>query len=313
MGGVSVSGEQFQFLWPRILVCYSSLLLNLRQVIPMLMNFAGRELDMSRCHVMGIVNVTPDSFSDGGRYNTVDQALERARDMVDKGAAFVDIGGESTRPGADPVSEQEELDRVCPVVEAVARQLDVTISVDTSTPAVILESARLGAGLINDVRALQREGALEAAVASGLPICLMHMKGAPGTMQDSPEYRHVARDVATFLMDRVRECEAAGIESEKIMLDPGFGFGKTLDHNLQLLAALEQMKVLGYPLLVGVSRKTMLGHVTGRDVADRLPASLAVATIAALKGASVVRVHDVWETVDAVKVVEATNAAAAAR
>ncbi|WP_417547378.1 dihydropteroate synthase [Marinobacter segnicrescens] len=274
----------------------------------MQMAFAGRELDMGRCHVMGIVNVTPDSFSDGGRYNSVELAVQRAREMVADGAAFVDVGGESTRPGAAPVSEQEELDRVCPVVEAIAREVDTVISVDTSTPSVIREAARLGAGLVNDVRALEREGAVDAAVEAGLPVCLMHMKGAPGTMQQNPEYRHVVRDVATYLMDRVRVCEAAGIPAEKILLDPGFGFGKTLEHNLQLLATLEQLRVLGYPLLVGMSRKTMLGQITGREVSERLPASLAVATISALKGASVIRVHDVRETVDAVRVVEAMQA-----
>ena len=273
----------------------------------MQMTFAGRELDMDRCHVMGIINVTPDSFSDGGRYNSVDPALQRAREMVSAGAAFLHVGGESTRPGAAPVSEQEELDRVCPVVEAIAKELDVVISVDTSTPSVIRESARLGAGLINDIRALEREGALEAAVVSGLPVCLMHMKGDPETMQQNPEYRHVLRDVATYLMDRVRTAEAAGIPPEKILLDPGFGFGKTLEHNLRLLAALEQLRVLGYPLLIGMSRKTMLGQITGRDIDERLPASLAVATISALKGASVIRVHDVRETVDAVRVVEAVR------
>lgn len=271
----------------------------------MQMTFAGRELDMGRCHVMGIVNVTPDSFSDGGRYNSVELAVQRAREMVADGAAFVDVGGESTRPGAAPVSEQEELDRVCPVVEAIAREVDTVISVDTSTPSVIRETARLGAGLVNDVRALEREGAVDAALEAGLPVCLMHMKGAPGTMQQNPDYRHVVRDVATYLMDRVRVCEAAGIPAEKILLDPGFGFGKTLEHNLQLLATLEQLRVLGYPLLVGMSRKTMLGQITGREVSERLPASLAVATISALKGASVIRVHDVRETVDAVRVVEA--------
>lgn len=274
----------------------------------MQMTFAGRELDMGRCHVMGIVNVTPDSFSDGGRYNSVELAVRRAREMVADGAAFVDVGGESTRPGAAPVSEQEELDRVCPVVEAIAREVDTVISVDTSTPSVIRETARLGAGLVNDVRALEREGAVDAAVEVGLPVCLMHMKGAPGTMQQNPAYRHVVRDVATYLMDRVRVCEAAGIPAEKILLDPGFGFGKTLEHNLQLLATLEQLRVLAYPLLVGMSRKTMLGQITGREVSERLPASLAVATISALKGASVIRVHDVRETVDAVRVVEAMQA-----
>ncbi|SFR58375.1 Dihydropteroate synthase [Marinobacter daqiaonensis] len=276
----------------------------------MRMKFAGRELDLSRSHVMGIVNVTPDSFSDGGQYNTTELAVQRARQMVADGATFVDVGGESTRPGAAPVSEQEELDRVSPVVEAIARQLDVVVSVDTSSAAVMREGASLGAGLINDVRALQREGAVEAAVETGLPVCLMHMKGAPGTMQERPEYRHVVRDVAAFLMDRVRVCESAGVPADQILLDPGFGFGKSAEHNFQLLAALEQMRMLGYPLLVGMSRKTMLGQVTGREVSERLPASVAAATISALKGVSVIRVHDVRETVDAVRVVEAMQSAA---
>ena len=273
----------------------------------MLMTFAGRELDMSRSHVMGVLNVTPDSFSDGGRYNTVDSAVRRARQMVSDGATLVDVGGESTRPGAAPVSEQEELDRVCPVVEAIARDVDTVISVDTSTPSVIREAAKAGAGLINDIRALEREGAVQAAADVGLPVCLSHMKGSPDTMQDNPVYRHVVRDVATYLMDRVRICESAGVSADGILLDPGFGFGKTLAHNLELLAALEQLKMLGYPLLVGMSRKSMLGQITGRGVEERLPASLAVATISALKGAAVIRVHDVRETADVVKVVDAVR------
>lgn len=271
----------------------------------MIIDFGGRALDMGKCHVMGILNVTPDSFSDGGRFNRPDVALRHARDMVAQGAAFVDVGGESTRPGAAAVSVQEELDRVCPVVEVIARELDVVVSVDTSTPEVMREAARLGAGLINDVRALGREGAIEAAVATGLPVCLMHMQGQPADMQDRPRYRNVLREVSAFLMARVRAAELGGLPADRILLDPGFGFGKTLEHNLQLLNALEQLNVLGYPQLVGVSRKSMLGHITGREVDQRLPASLAVATIAALKGASILRVHDVWETVDAVKVVSA--------
>lgn len=271
----------------------------------MLMNFAGRELDMARCHVMGILNVTPDSFSDGGRFNSRDAALSQARRMVEQGATFIDVGGESTRPGAAPVSVQEELDRVCPAVEAIARELDVVVSVDSSTPEVFRESARLGAGLLNDVRALSREGAVEAALETGLPVCLMHMQGQPADMQDRPSYQSVLREVSAFLMDRVRVAEQAGIPSNRILLDPGFGFGKSLAHNLQLLNALERLQVLGYPLLVGLSRKSMLGSITGRGVSERLPASLAVATISALKGASIIRVHDVGETVDAVKVVSA--------
>ncbi len=275
----------------------------------MKMNFAGRELDMSRCHVMGILNVTPDSFSDGGQFNRPDAALARARQMVADGATFIDIGGESTRPGATPVSVQEELDRVCPVVEAAARELDAVISVDTSAPEVMAETAKLGAGLINDVRALQRDGAPEVAAQASIPVCIMHIQGEPDTMQDRPEYRNVRREVSAFLTERMRVAELAGIRPENILLDPGFGFGKSLEHNLQLLACLEQMHILGHPLLVGVSRKSMLGHITGRDVNERLPVSVAAATIAAMKGASIIRVHDVRETVDAVRVVAAVKEA----
>lgn len=273
------------------------------------MNFAGRVLDMSRCHVMGILNVTPDSFSDGGKFNAPNAALARARQMVADGAAFIDVGGESTRPGASEVSVQEELDRVCPVVEAIARELDVVISVDTSAPAVMTETASLGAGLINDVRALQRPGAPEAAAAAGIPVCLMHIQGEPDSMQDNPRYRNVRRDVSSFLTERMRVVEAAGVKPEDIILDPGFGFGKRVEHNLALLASLEQLHILGHPLLVGMSRKSMLGHITGREVNERLPASVAAATIAAMKGASVIRVHDVRETVDAVSVVAAMKEA----
>lgn len=273
------------------------------------MNFAGRVLDMSRCHVMGILNVTPDSFSDGGKFNAPNAALARARQMVADGAAFIDVGGESTRPGASEVSVQEELDRVCPVVEAIVRELDVVISVDTSAPAVMTETASLGAGLINDVRALQRPGAPEAAAAAGIPVCLMHIQGEPDSMQDNPRYRNVRRDVSSFLAERMRVVEAAGVKPEDIILDPGFGFGKRVEHNLALLASLEQLHILGHPLLVGMSRKSMLGHITGREVNERLPASVAAATIAAMKGASVIRVHDVRETVDAVSVVAAMKEA----
>lgn len=271
----------------------------------MLMNFSGHSLDMSRCHVMGILNVTPDSFSDGGRFNQRDSALAQARRMVSEGASFIDVGGESTRPGAAAVSAQEELDRVCPVVEAIASELDTVISVDTSTPEVMRESVCLGAGLINDVRALQREGAARAAIDLNVPVCLMHMQGKPDSMQSKPEYQNVIREVTSFLMARVRMLEEAGFPSDQVLLDPGFGFGKTLTHNLELLNALERMRALGYPLLVGMSRKSMLGQITGRDVPERLPGSLAAATIAAMKGASIIRVHDVRDTVDAVKVVTA--------
>ncbi|MCH8499449.1 MAG: dihydropteroate synthase [Marinobacter sp.] len=269
------------------------------------MNFAGRNLDLNRCHVMGVLNVTPDSFSDGGRFNQRDVALAHAERMVADGASFIDVGGESTRPGAAPVSVQQELDRVCPVIEALAGNLEAVISVDTSTPEVMAEAVRLGAGLINDVRALQRPGALAVAAQAGVPVCLMHMQGQPDTMQEAPQYRQVVTDVSHFLMARVQAAREAGVPAEGLLLDPGFGFGKTLAHNLALLRELDQLRVLGYPLLVGMSRKSMLGQITGREVDDRLPASLAAATIAAIKGAAIIRVHDVRETVDAVRVVAA--------
>lgn len=275
----------------------------------MQINFAGRVLDMSGCHVMGILNVTPDSFSDGGRYNTVEIALARAREMVADGAAFIDVGGESTRPGATPVSVEEELERVCPVVEAIARDLGVVVSVDTSSPQVMAEVVKLGAGMINDVRALQRDGAPEVVASVGVPVCVMHIQGEPDTMQDDPRYRNVRREVSSFLTERMRVIEKAGVRPDNIILDPGFGFGKSPQHNLQLLASLEQLQLLGHPILVGMSRKSMLGHITGRDVSERLPASLAAATISAMKGASIIRVHDVRETVDAVKVVTAMEEA----
>ncbi|MFO7994305.1 MAG: dihydropteroate synthase [Marinobacter sp.] len=275
----------------------------------MQMNFAGRMLDMSDCHVMGILNVTPDSFSDGGRFNQVDAALARAREMAADGAVFIDVGGESTRPGATPVAVEQELERVCPVVEAITRELDVIVSVDTSSPQVMAEVTKLGAGMINDVRALQRNGAPEEAARADIPVCVMHIQGEPDTMQNDPRYRNVRREVSSFLAERMRIIEKAGVRPENILLDPGFGFGKSARHNLQLLASLEQLQLLGHPVLVGISRKSMLGHITGREVSERLPASLAAATISAMKGASIIRVHDVRETVDAVKVVMAMEEA----
>ncbi len=258
---------------------------------------------------MGILNVTPDSFSDGGRYALKDAALKHAESMVRAGATLLDVGGESTRPGARAVSPTEELERVAPVVEAIARELDVVISVDTSTPAVIREVARLGAGLINDVRSLRRDGALDAALDSGLPVCLMHMRGEPGDMQDDPQYTDVTTEVCDFLAQRMAECVAAGIKAERIVLDPGFGFAKTLEHNLSLFRHLERLHALGRPLLVGVSRKTMIGKVLGRDVNERLYGSLALAALAVAKGAQIIRVHDVAETVDVVRMIAAVQSA----
>ncbi len=258
---------------------------------------------------MGILNVTPDSFSDGGRFSQLDAALRHAEGMVRAGATLIDVGGESTRPGARVVSPLEELERVAPIVERIHRELDVIISVDTSTPAVMRETARLGAGLINDVRSLRRDGALDAAAATGLPVCLMHMLGEPGDMQDNPRYENVTRDVQAFLVERMRECEAAGIPAERIVLDPGFGFAKTLQHNLSLFKHMEQLHALGRPLLVGVSRKSMIGLTLGRPVGERLYGSLALAALAMSKGARILRVHDVAETADIVKMLAAVEAA----
>lgn len=258
---------------------------------------------------MGILNVTPDSFSDGGHFNQLDAALRHAEAMLIAGAELIDVGGESTRPGAAIVSEEEELDRVLPVVEAIAQRLDVIISVDTSTPAVMRESARVGAGLINDVRALQREGALTAAAATGLPVCLMHMQGDPAHMQQAPQYENMLEEVQQFLCDRRQACLAAGISAQNILFDPGFGFGKTLAHNLLLFKNLGLLQQLGQPLLVGVSRKSMIGQVLNKAPTERLAGSVALATLAAQQGAQIIRVHDVAETWDAVRMVAAVQSA----
>jgi len=269
----------------------------------------SRFLDLSRPQVMGILNVTPDSFSDGGRYGQRDAALRHAEAMLRAGATLIDVGGESTRPGARAVSPVEELERVAPIVEAIAAELDVIISVDTSTPAVMRETARLGAGLINDVRSLQRDGALDAAADTGLPVCLMHMRGEPSTMQQDPQYADVVVEVRDFLLERMAACAAAGIVAERIILDPGFGFAKTLAHNLSLFKHLKTLHALGRPLLVGASRKSMIGKVLGHDVGERLYGSLALAALAVSKGAHILRVHDVAETVDVVRLIAAVEAA----
>jgi dihydropteroate synthase len=258
---------------------------------------------------MGILNVTPDSFSDGGRFAQRDLALRHAEAMVIAGATLIDVGGESTRPGARTVSPVEELERVAPIVEAINRELDVVISVDTSTPAVIRETARLGAGLINDVRSLQRDGALDAAVATGLPVCLMHMRGEPTDMQNDPRYDDLVGEVSSFLRERMDACIAAGIASEKIILDPGYGFAKTLEHNLSLFKHMEALHALGRPLLVGVSRKSMIGKVLDKPVDQRLYGALALAGMAMIKGARILRVHDVAETVDVVRMISAVESA----
>ncbi len=269
-------------------------------------------LDLSRPVVMGILNTTPDSFSDGGNSYinnrlSIDAALRRAEQMLADGARIIDVGGESTRPGAAPVSEQEELDRVVPVVEALVANLDALVSVDTSTSSVIRESASKGAGLINDVRALLRPGAMEAAAASQLPVCLMHMQGQPQNMQFKPDYGDVVDEVKAFLLERVEACFHAGIAREQIILDPGFGFGKTLAHNLALLQRLPELGALGYPVLVGMSRKSMIAQLLNRPVDGRLPGSLALAMLAAERGAAIIRVHDVAATIDVLNVLAAVT------
>ncbi|AOS97064.1 Dihydropteroate synthase [Microbulbifer aggregans] len=261
-------------------------------------------LDLSSPQIMAVLNTTPDSFSDGGRYYREGEldlsvAVDRARQMVAEGAAIIDIGGESTRPGAAPVTEEQEYQRVVPVVAAIAGELDVVISVDTSTPAVMHAAAEAGAGLINDVRALQRPGALEAAAASGLPVCLMHMQGQPGTMQANPEYDDVVAEVSAFLQERLRACEEAGIPRHRVVFDPGYGFGKTDEHNLELLRHQAELAPEDIPLLAGLSRKSMIGRLLGREVDERLPGSLALALLAAQRGARILRVHDVAATADA--------------
>ncbi|WP_133470881.1 dihydropteroate synthase [Paraglaciecola marina] len=272
------------------------------------MQFKDKFLDLSQPRVMGILNVTPDSFSDGGSFNGLENALRQTELMLNEGADFIDIGGESTRPGANEVTLQQELDRVLPVIEAINERFDTVVSIDTSKARVMTEAVAAGAGLINDVRALQEGTALEAAAQANVPICLMHMQGQPRKMQQNPKYNNVVDDVLAFLKDRIRACQKVGINQEKIIVDPGFGFGKSLEHNYQLLAELAALKSLHVPLLVGMSRKSMLGHLLQRDINQRLAGGVAVATMALEQGAKIIRVHDVKETVDAVKVVTAINA-----
>lgn len=266
---------------------------------------AARTLDLSAPVVMGVLNVTPDSFSDGGRFTERDAALRQVQKMLADGAAIIDVGGESTRPGAAVVSAQQELDRVIPVVEQISARFDTIISLDTSTPEVMRAGAAAGAGLINDVRALGRDGAVQAAKDVGLPVCLMHMQGRPSTMQSAPSYQHVVDEVLAFLVERIDACVDAGIAREALLIDPGFGFGKTDQHNLALLAQLENFAALGLPVLAGLSRKSMIGRLLDRPVEDRLIGSVALALMAIERGAKVLRVHDVKETMDAVRLWQA--------
>ena len=271
--------------------------------------FQNHVMDLSFPQVMGIVNMTPDSFSDGGNYNNLDDAMRRVDNMIQAGATFIDVGGESTRSGAADVSTSEELDRVIPLVEKIARYFDVWISVDTSKPEVITEASKAGAHLINDIRALTLPGALKAAQKTELPVCIMHMQGDPKTMQNAPHYQQdIYQEVDSFFTEHIQRCVTAGIAREKIILDPGFGFGKTLAHNYRLLATLEKFHHFNLPILVGMSRKSMVGQVLNVPPKERVLGSVSCAVIAAMKGAQIIRVHDVKETFDAMRIVQATLA-----
>ena len=257
--------------------------------------------------VMGILNVTPDSFSDGGLFVARDAAIRQAEAMAQDGAAIIDVGGESTRPGANAVSEAQEIDRVVPIIEGIRGVTDVPVSIDSSKAGVMHAAVAAGADMINDVRALQDNGALEAAASLQKPVCLMHMQGLPRTMQESPRYENVTADVTTFLEERLLACVDAGLDRGLIIIDPGFGFGKTHAHNIELLANLRHLRRLGQPVMVGISRKSTLGYLTGRETSERMPASVAAALVAVMSGAEIVRVHDVAATVDALKVNQAVT------
>jgi dihydropteroate synthase len=274
-------------------------------VDPRIFTCGNYKLDLSRPHVMGIVNVTPDSFSDGGKHNSLEQAVEHALQLVEDGADILDIGGESTRPGATPVALQQELGRVIPVIERLRPMAGVPLSIDTYKPEVMQAAIEAGADIVNDVFALRQPGALEAVAKSRAGVCLMHMQGTPQTMQSDPQYDDVMAEVKAFLETRLQAAVAAGIPAERIVLDPGFGFGKRTLHNVALLQGLPDLSSLGRPLLVGLSRKSVLGSLTGADVNTRLHASIAASVISAMKGAKIIRVHDVKATADALKIVTA--------
>ncbi|MGP8307505.1 dihydropteroate synthase [Vibrio sp. YIC-376] len=273
----------------------------------MIIKAKNKSLDLSRPHVMAILNVTPDSFSDGGKYNSLDLALTRVECMIKAGVSIIDVGGESTRPGAPEVTLEDELQRVIPVVKAIrAKFPEVWISVDTSKAEVIRQSVEAGADLINDIRSLTEPGALEVAAKANVPVCIMHMKGQPKTMQQNPQYDDLMQEVEQFLVERMAVCEAAGIARENLILDPGFGFGKTVEHNYHMLAHLEKFHEFGLPILAGMSRKSMIFKVLDKPAAECTNASVVCATIAAMKGAQIIRVHDFEETIEALKIVEMT-------
>ncbi|MCK6262405.1 dihydropteroate synthase [Vibrio sp. ZSDE26] len=267
----------------------------------------NKQLDLSTPQVMGILNVTPDSFSDGGQFSSLDRALAQAKKMIEAGVSIIDIGGESTRPGAPEVTLSDELERVIPIIKAIREKHDVWISIDTSKAIVMEKAIEAGADIINDVRALQEPGALEVAAKAQVPICLMHMQGQPRTMQHKPNYNDIIEDISAFLTERVDACKAVGIDSSQLILDPGFGFGKTLEHNYHLLAHLEKFHQLGLPILAGMSRKSMIFKLLDKKPAECMVASVTCATIAALKGAQIIRVHDVDETLEAMKIISTMN------
>lgn len=269
----------------------------------MILTANNKSLDLSQPQVMGILNVTPDSFSDGGKYHSLNSALNQAQRMIDAGVTIIDIGGESTRPGAPDVALEEELQRVVPVIKAIREHHDVWISIDTSKAEVMRQAIEAGADIINDVRALQEPGALEVAAQSGLPICLMHMQGQPRTMQTNPHYDDLLKDVGEFLQQRINACEKVGIQRSQLILDPGFGFGKTIEHNYHMLARLEEFHQFGLPILAGMSRKSMLFKLLDKAPDECVAASVSCATIAAMKGAQIIRVHDFEQTLDAMKIV----------
>jgi len=255
--------------------------------------------------VMGILNVTPDSFSDGGKFSHFDSALKQVESMVENGVDIIDIGGESTRPGAVDVSDKDEVARVIPLLKAIKSRFDTCVSIDTSKAVVMSEAITYGADMINDVRALQNEGCIDVITQSDVSVCLMHMQGMPRTMQENPQYKNIFNDIISFFVHRIECCEQKGINKERLILDPGFGFGKTVEHNYQMLAQFSMFKKLNLPLLAGTSRKSMLGHLLNRDVEQRLAGSLTTAIVAVQQGASIIRVHDVAETVDAIKILTA--------
>ena len=273
----------------------------------MILDCAGKSLDLSRAVVMGVLNVTPDSFSDGGQFVQLDDACQQAEIMLRSGAEIIDVGGESTRPGAEEVSIENELDRIIPVIERLSNEFACVISVDTSKPQVMTEAVKAGAGIINDVCGLKSTQSMQAAAQANVPVCIMHMQGDPRTMQQSPTYDDVVEDVKAFLVGKAKECEQNGISSSQVIIDPGFGFGKKVDHNISLLNNLDQLCNTGYPVLAGLSRKSMIGHLLGLPIDERMAPSVALAIKAVQNGAKIIRAHDVKQTHDAIRMIEALN------